>query len=119
MTPEDIAATKLCANAMGYVIFGMTSFDGREVVSISVMHKGWRFQDIQPYDPLNKRTQAFDLVETFKLNLGGIGYDRKTGELKEWSVSFPVRNGPTDWTNDPDLKRAIVYCVAAREAKNA
>lgn len=66
-----------------------------------------------------QKVQTLDLIEQHSLNVGVVGYDRATGKHTAWSVSRPVRNGPTDWYENPDLYAAVWNCVNGPIPKGA
>jgi hypothetical protein len=91
----DLEMVKACAEAMG--------LDFHVHDSIPAYWDGIRI----PYDPLHNDAQAMALVERFKLELIP---NRAYGG---WWVTATRSQ---DALGDPDLKRAIVRCVANMQA---
>lgn len=107
----DLEATRLCAEAIGWKFVPASNYSG-----------GWRSDhytlngDIVEWDhrykPLHDDAQAMALVKKFRLELNG--------ELQLTHDDDPlwVCCGPTGerLSEDEDLNRAIVYCVATMQA---
>lgn len=124
---DDLQATRLCAEAMGWKHLGAVGIpyvrgempEG-SYWCMSGANDFWLdpegFRICAPCqgipDPLHDDAQAMALVKRFRLEI------RSTGEFNEdyWSVGDKHGDGIG---NKDDLNRAIVYCVASmQEAKN-
>lgn len=94
----DLEATKLCAEAMQFNwVGGIEQF---------VRGDGRQFR----YDPLHNDAQAMALVKRFKLFCN-------CDEQGVWLVQQFGEDDGAHESMEPDLNRAIVYCVAQmREA---
>ncbi len=103
----DLEMTLLCAQAMG-----IDHFHGTEVVSIRYPRG-----DSDIYDPLHDGSQALEIVRRFGLNLcqseGFLRHPERQGSAR-WYVS-----GVTRSSNNADLNRAIVECVAKMQASQS
>lgn len=93
---DDLQATRLCAEAMGY---------HTEIASDGTLHTwsnwtgGW--------NPLRGDAQAMALVKQ-------LGLELRHNAAGSWWV---MGNGASE--ESADLNRAIVYCVAAMQAKRS
>ena len=101
---DDLTATRLCAEAMGY----RTEIAGEYLLvwSDGAENRSW--------NPLHDDAQCMALVKKFGLLL-----EADCIPPTEWCVHYWVESSITwDKLTDPDLNRAIVYCVAKmQEAK--
>lgn len=105
----DLEMTILCAEAMGLPeIQPRIESDGKDHGRVGYRTKPGVSEWLGLYAPLRDDAQAMALVKKLRLNIGPIWRDSET----YWAVSFPVRNGPTEWFESEDLNRAIVECVA-------
>ena len=103
---EDLEATRLCAEAMG--IAAHENDDG----AIRFLESGIHYRK---YDPLHDDAQAMALVKRFDMvierdgpSLFGVTLFGDGGYAKG-NPTFVVRK-------EPDINRAVVYCVAKMQA---
>jgi hypothetical protein len=92
----DLEAVRLAAEAMG---LEHRVPDGIYVEYRSEPHSRWR-----DYNPLHDKAQAFELVERFWLSVYRY-------QSNKWCTEHRGQ-----YSDDPDLARAIVYCVANMQA---
>lgn len=92
--------TKLCAEAMGYVV-GPHDFSA--YIPVTVNHK-----PLRSYYPLHDDEQAMALVKKVPLNVS------PNSLLKEWHVQASDGEGMLrgEVSKSTELNRAIVECVA-------
>lgn len=95
---DDLTATRLCAEAMGYELETITQ-DGP-------LH--YRISGICTYEPLVDGNQAVELVKRFRMVIDP--------DSALWYVSM-FDADIQEWHED--LNRAIVYCVAQMQAAKA
>ena len=98
----DLEITRLCAEAMGYVLDESAKPMGAGIV----VHLG-QFSSLE-YDPLHDDAQAMALVKKLELGLGR-GF-KDGGESVIWYASNDFDLTATVW--DRNLNHAICECVA-------
>ncbi len=104
---DDLAAVRLCAEAMGLEASCVTGIRG-QARSTEVKTDGvWMH-----YDPLTDDAQAMALVKRFNVRI-----DRTRGIPEKWAVHISSNFGDT--VIGDDLNRCIVLCVAALQSRAA
>lgn len=100
--PNDLELTRLCAEAVGLVVF-LVQWASPQYYAIPDMSDA----DCVTFDPLHNDAQAMLLVKDCNLSIGKIG--RHPG----WSVTYrePAHDDYVMVMHDV-LNRAIVECVA-------
>lgn len=133
---DDLTATRLCAEAMGYK--GWRSKHGYWYVTLpdggkdEVCCEHWAAYDPSTgeklreptfddalievgYMPLTDDTQCMALVKRFNLRIGTYSDENPSDAgTTGWRVWLPFKVDAE--IVDPDLNRAVVYCVAAMQA---
>lgn len=90
----DLEMTILCAEAMGYDVYLVSDFAGRERWMLRV--------NSQTYEPITDNAEAMALVKRLRLWI----------QAQEGFWHVHTSDDVADYANSPDLNRAIVECVA-------
>lgn len=100
----DLEAVRLCAEAMGYTLTPEYSrSDLVQIPPVGIYRIVSVAEPPQAYWPLTDQAQAMALVKKFELTC-----------IKTASGTWDVQSVGLGHA-DPDLQRAIVYCVAAMQ----
>jgi hypothetical protein len=107
----DMGLLRLCAEAMGWTVRAQGTYFiaidvGRDA---SYIIGNANAPALLVYDPLHDDAQAMALVKRFRLSIGT--------EARGWYLCLP--GYPHEETNNADLNRAIVECVAKMQRSKA